>query len=160
MFAEVFAVRVYRHLLKGQPTVQGLSLVPEQHDMIALEFRKEGLEARVIGHNVATVRISEAHADVLPDFDAHGTLLQRAIELLQRCWGPAWRLEVLHGKGGCESYAARVTPQQRDGCALLFGDGREVWIVDVYGQDAEVILDRLRHERARRAVHMHVRVDL
>jgi N-acetylglucosamine kinase-like BadF-type ATPase len=65
MLAKVFPIRANRHLVERQPAVERFGLVSEQHDVIALEACEDGLEASLIGHDIATRRVSEAHPDVL-----------------------------------------------------------------------------------------------
>src|SRR5450755_4215983 len=79
---------------------------------------------------------------------------------MQRAFGPVRSVEVLHGEGGGESDASRIAMLQRDGGTLLLRNWRKVRIVDVDGQDAEVIVNGLRHEPIRLALNMHMRIDL
>src|SRR5215470_10635222 len=128
--------------------------------MVALEARDERLEPGIIGHDVAAVRIPQRHADVLPHLYAHGTVRQGVVDLLQRRGSPVRRVEALDGERRREGYAPGVALAQRDGGELLLADRRMVGRVDVDGEDAKAVRDRLSHEAIGAAVHVYVCVNL
>jgi hypothetical protein len=160
VLAKIVTVRAHGHLLEWQPAIEWFRLVSKQHDVSAFQHRDDGLEPGVIRHDISAVRVLETHADVLPDLHADCALLHGGVDLMQRALRPVWRTEALHREGGSESDATGIALPQRDGGLLLLGHGREVRIVDVDGQNAEVVANRLRHEALRGAVNMHMRIDL
>src|ERR1700729_2754728 len=74
MPAKVFAVGTHGHLFKRQPAVEWFGLMAEQYDAIVLDALNDRLKARVIRHHVASVRIAQGHADVLPDLYPNSAL--------------------------------------------------------------------------------------
>src|SRR5262249_14757000 len=71
----------------------------------------------------------------------------------------AWVLKSRHREGCGECHAPWITLAQRYGIQLLVPNWRVVGGVDVDGQDAKVVRDRLSHEPIRPAAQVHVRVD-
>src|SRR2546430_15807060 len=108
MLAEVLPVRAHGHLLKRQPAVERLRLVPEEHHVLALEPRVNRLKTCIVRQDIAAVAVLERHTNVLPDLHADRAAGERRVDLLLRFFSPAGLVESGHRKGARERDAAGV----------------------------------------------------
>jgi hypothetical protein len=157
---EVFAVVVDRHLRQRQPAVVRFALVAQQRNALPREVLEQRREAGVVDHDELLVGAAQAHADVLPHLDGHGAGLHRRDDALARRRQPGGLLGAVDGEAGGPRHVPRELLLQRDGHTLLVIEGREVGVVDIDRQHLEVLAPGGCHERGRRIVQVHVRVDL
>ncbi len=160
MLAEVGAVALDRHLPGRQPAVQRFGLVAHQHDAAtfqAVEYRRQ---TRVVHHHGVAARVAQFHADVLPHLHGNRAVREGVVEPAQRGVGKARLVEAGHREGGREGDQVGVVVHQRDGRALLLGDSREIGVVDVDRQQADVVGARPGEELGQVAMQVDMDIDL
>jgi hypothetical protein len=122
----------------------------DQHPMPLADEFEYRIEFRVVDHDQAALRVAKLHADVFPHFDGDGAGRECGIELLDDLLLPLRPVPALHRERRRVGHRRGMIRDKLPRDPRLLGQRREVGIIDVDGQQPEVVgFGRIEQRRVR-----------